>query len=127
MKSLRHPIARARNLGSAGSGVEHWWSQRFSSILLVPLVAWLVWALLALPGADYAAAHEWLARPWNAGMAILFVGASFYHARLGLQVIIEDYVHHRATEVAMQVLVAIAALVGALISILAVLRVALVG
>ncbi len=125
MKALRNPMALARNHGSAGSGVEHWWAQRFSAILLVPLTVWLVWGLTVLAGADHAAASAWLAAPWNAAMAVLLVAASFYHARLGMQVVIEDYVHHRALEVTLQVLVAAAALVGSVVGILSILKVAL--
>lgn len=125
MKTFRNPLERAHNLGAAGSGVGHWWSQRFSAILLVPLTVWMVWSLLVLVGADYAAARAWIAAPWNAAMALLLVGATFHHARLGLQVVIEDYVHHRTTEVVLQVVVAAAALVGAVVSALAILRVAL--
>lgn len=124
MKALRNPLANAHNHGAAGNGVDHWWSQRFSAILLIPLTLWLVWALSVLAGADYATARSWMAAPWNTAMAILFVVAAFYHGRLGLQVVIEDYVHHRATELALQVLVAIAAIVGGLLSVVAILNVA---
>jgi succinate dehydrogenase / fumarate reductase membrane anchor subunit len=120
-------MERARNHGSAGSGVGHWWKQRFSAILLVPLTLWLVWSLMVLSGADYQTARDWMSSPWNASMALLLVGATFYHARLGVQVVIEDYVHHRATEVALQVLVAAAALIGGLVSAFAILKVALSG
>jgi len=124
MRTLRNPLERAINHGSAGSGVHHWWAQRFSAILLVPLTVWLVWTLAVLAGADYATARDWIAAPWNAAMAILLVGATFYHARLGLQVVIEDYVHRRALEVALQILVATAALAGAVVSMIAILKVA---
>lgn len=127
MKALRNPLANAHNHGAAGEGVDHWWSQRFTAILLVPLTLWLVWAIGVLAGAEFEAARTWLAAPWNTAMALLFVLASFYHGRLGLQVVIEDYVHHRATEVALQVLVAAAALVGSLLAVVAILKVAFSG
>ncbi|MEX0915683.1 MAG: succinate dehydrogenase, hydrophobic membrane anchor protein [Wenzhouxiangellaceae bacterium] len=127
MKTLRNPLERALNHGSAGSGVEHWWAQRFSAILLVPLTLWLVWTLAVLAGADYAAARDWIGAPWNAAMAVLLVGSSFYHARLGMQVVIEDYVHHRALEVALYILVAAAAWIGAIVSTIAILKVAFSG
>ena len=125
MKMLKNPLAIARTHGSAGSGVEHWWAQRFSAILLVPLTVWLVWSMAVLTGADHAAAVSWLGAPWNSAMAIVLAGALFWHARLGLQVVIEDYVHHRATEMGLQIAVSAAALMGAVISILAILKVAL--
>lgn len=127
MKALRNPLERAINHGSAGSGVHHWWAQRFSAIVLIPLTLWLVWTLAVLAGADYAAARDWISSPWNAAMAVLLVGATFYHARLGVQVVIEDYVHQRALEVTLQVLVAAAALVGAIVSTIAILKVAFSG
>jgi len=125
MSMLRNPLKHARHHGSAGSGVQHWWAQRFSAILLVPLTVWMVWSLALLVGADYARAVAWVAAPWNAAMVMLLVGATFYHARLGLQVVIEDYVHHRPTEIGLQVIVAIALLAGAVVSAVAVLKVAL--
>jgi len=127
MKALRNPLERAINHGSAGSGVHHWWAQRFSAILLVPLTLWLVWTLAVLSGADYAEARDWIASPWNASMAVLLVASVFYHARLGVQVVIEDYVHRRALEIALQVVVAAAALVGAIIATIAILKVAFAG
>jgi succinate dehydrogenase / fumarate reductase membrane anchor subunit len=120
-------LANAHNHGAAGDGVDHWWSQRFSAILLVPLVLWLVWALSVLAGADYERAAAWMASPWNAAMSILFVLASFYHGRLGLQIVIGDYVHHRAAEMALQIVVAAAAIFGALIAVVSILSVAFSG
>ena len=123
--NLRNPLANAHNHGSAGDGVGHWWAQRFSAILLVGLTIWLVFALAALGGAGHAEAVAWLGRPFNAAMGILFVVISLYHAKLGLQVVIEDYVHQRAAEVALQLLVKIAAIIGGLMAVLAILMVAL--
>lgn len=125
MNALRTPLKRARNHGAAGDGVGHWWAQRFTAILLVPLSLWLVWALSILAGADHATASAWLERPWNAAMAILFAGASFYHAKLGLQVVVEDYVHHRPSEMFLQILITVGAWLGAVLSVIAILRVAI--
>ncbi len=122
--TLRSPLANARNHGSAGDGVGHWWAQRFSAILLVGLTVWLVFAMASLIGASHTEATLWLGRPFNAAMAILFIGTSLYHARLGLQVIIEDYVHQRSVEVALQLLVKIAMIVAGLLAVLAILKVA---
>lgn len=125
--NLRNPLATAHNHGSAGDGVTHWWAQRFSAILMIGMVAWLVWALLALAGASHADATTWLARPFHASMAILFCLVSIYHSRLGLQVIIEDYVHQRGLEVALQLMVKALAVVGAVMAVMAILSVALGG
>ncbi len=123
--NLRNPLANAHNHGAAGDGVGHWWAQRFSAILLVGLTVWLVLALSTVVGASHAEAAAWLGRPFNAGMAILFVVTSLYHAKLGLQVIVEDYVHQRAVEVTLQLLIKISVIVGGLLAVLAILMVAL--
>lgn len=122
--NLRNPLANAHNHGSAGHGVTHWWAQRFSAILMIGLVAWLVFALLALGGASHAEASTWLARPFNASMAILFSLVSIYHSRLGLQVIIEDYIHQRALQVTLQLLVKALAVLGAVLAVMAILTIA---
>ncbi|MFP4207640.1 MAG: succinate dehydrogenase, hydrophobic membrane anchor protein [Wenzhouxiangella sp.] len=122
--NLRNPLANAHNHGAAGDGVAHWWAQRFTAILLIGLTIWLVLALSSLVGASHAEASAWLGQPFNAAMAILFVITSLYHARLGLQVIIEDYIHHRVVEVTLLVLVKIGAIVGGLLAVLAIFKVA---
>lgn len=124
-KDLRHPIKRARGLGSAQSGVGHWWTQRVTAAALVVLGMWFLATVLRLVHADYATAHAVVARPWNAVLLIAFVITMFWHAVLGLQVVIEDYVHTRWKEVSLLVLVKFLAVLGALASVLAVLRVAL--
>jgi len=122
---LRHPLERAHNHGAAGDGVGHWWAQRFSAILLAFLTIWLLWALTALVGAQHAAAASFLGHPFHAVMAILFVTTAFYHGHLGLQVIVEDYVHQRALEVALLVAIKALALIGGLLAVLAILKLAL--
>lgn len=124
-KDLRHPIKRARGLGSAQSGVGHWWMQRVTALALVVLGLWFLATILRLAHADFATAHDLVARPWNAVLLIAFVIAMFWHAVLGLQVVIEDYVHTRWKEVSLLVLVKFLAVLGALASVLAVLRIAL--
>jgi succinate dehydrogenase / fumarate reductase, membrane anchor subunit len=120
----RNPLATAHNHGAAGDGVSHWWAQRFSAIILALMTIWLVCALAAVVGADHDSASAWLGQPFNAAMAILFVIATIYHGKLGLQVVIEDYVHHRLTEVALQVAVSILSIVGGLLAVIAILKVA---
>ena len=125
MSTLRNPLKQAHNHGSAGDGVAHWWAQRLSAIFLVVLTAWLVWSLSSLIGADYATAAAFLAHPFHAVMAILLVTASFYHGQLGLQVIIEDYVHQRGMEVFLTVVVKGLAVLGGLLAVFAILKLAL--
>jgi succinate dehydrogenase / fumarate reductase membrane anchor subunit len=121
---LRSPLGRALGLGSAKEGVEHWWVQRVTAVALVPLTLWFVVALIAHLGADHAAAVAWLRSPFTAVAMILVVVATFVHMALGLQVVIEDYVHHEATKIASLMLVRLACWALGAAALFAVLRVA---
>jgi succinate dehydrogenase / fumarate reductase, membrane anchor subunit len=92
-KSTRSPLARAIGFGSAKSGVEHWWAERVSAMVLVPLTLWFVASIIAHTGSDYASFIAWLRRPYATVLMIALLIALFYHTALGLQVIIEDYRH----------------------------------
>ena len=124
-RELRHPLKQARGLGASHSGVGHWWLQRLTAAALVPLAIWFVILVLGLRHADYATAHAAVAKPWNALLLIAFVLTMFRHAVLGLQVVVEDYVHTRWKEVCLMALIKFLAVLGALASVLAVLRIAL--
>lgn len=100
---LRTSLGRARGLGSAREGVGHWWAQRLSAIALVPLSIWFVFSCIALMGADYATFQQWLAQFGNALLMILTAVVLFHHAVLGMQVVLEDYVHHPFWTVALLV------------------------
>lgn len=121
----RNPLKVARGLGSAQTGVRHWWVQRVTAAALVGLGIWFVILVLSLLWADFAAARATVARPWNALLMIAFLVAMFWHAALGLQVVIEDYVHTRWKEVLTLVAVYFIAFLGAFAAVLAVLRIAL--
>ena len=125
VKDRRNALKIARGLGSSQSGVNHWWSQRVTAAALVLLVVWFVATVLCLLHADYATARATVAKPWNALLLIAFVVTMFWHAVLGLQVVIEDYVHTRWKEVILLVAIKFLAVLGALASVLAVLRIAL--
>ena len=127
MSALRDPLKQARGLGSAKSGTGHFWWQRVTAIFLVPLVAWVLGMLVSMVGADYVTVHSTIAKPWNAIALALLVLMLFWHAKLGIQVVIEDYVHQRATEVTLQLLVTLACVLGALASLYAIGRIALLG
>ncbi|MEY2167547.1 MULTISPECIES: succinate dehydrogenase, hydrophobic membrane anchor protein [unclassified Rhodanobacter] len=124
-KDLRHPLKRARGLGSAQSGVGHWWTQRVTAAALILLGVWFVITVLSLLHAEYATAKAAVAKPWNALLLILFIVTMFWHAVLGLQVVIEDYVHTRWKEVVLLVAIKFLAVLCALAGVLAVLRIAL--
>src|SRR5690625_1623760 len=87
------PLHRASGLGSAKSGVSHWWLQRLTAVALIPLVLWLVAALIHLAGSDHRHFIDWLSSPTTAVLMVLLLIALFRHTVLGLQVVIEDYVH----------------------------------
>ena len=121
--SMRSPLGRVRGLGSAREGVGHWWAQRMTALALVPLALWFVAALVGLTGADHAAARAWIASPVPAALLVLLVVASFYHGALGLQVVIEDYVHHEGAKLAALIAVGGLSLLLGLAGVLAVLTV----
>src|SRR5215470_12957350 len=121
---LRSPLGRALGLGSAKEGVEHWWRQRVTAVALVVLSLWFVTALLAHLGADYAAAVAWLRSPITAVAMILLVIATFVHMALGVQVVIEDYVHHEAAKVVSLLVLRLACWALGAAALFAVLRVA---
>ena len=125
MSEYRTPLKRARGLGSGKTGTGHFWWQRVTAIFLVLLVAWLIGLLVSFVGADLATVQATIARPWNA-IALAFIAVvMFWHAKLGVQVVIEDYVHVRAAEIALQLLVTLACAFGALASLYAIGRIAL--
>ena len=97
-KSFRTPLGRVRGLGSAKAGVEHWWMQRVTAVALVPLALLFAAYLIMLTGSDYPTLHDVMSRPTASMIAALFVVALFWHLKLGLQVIIEDYVHDEWTK-----------------------------
>lgn len=95
-QNLRSPLARAIGLGSAKDGVREWWAERVSAVALVPLTLWLAASIIAHTGSDYAAFIAWIRTPLTATLMILLLIALFHHTALGLQVVIEDYVHSGA-------------------------------
>jgi succinate dehydrogenase / fumarate reductase membrane anchor subunit len=86
-------LGRVRGLGSAHDGVHHWWMQKLTAGTNLLLMVWLLASLAMLPGYDYPSVRLWLHSPWAAIPMALLIASVFYHFRLGLQVVIEDYAH----------------------------------
>jgi succinate dehydrogenase / fumarate reductase membrane anchor subunit len=124
--SIRTPLARARGLGSAKDGTHHWWMQRVTSVALVPLVLWFAISLLTHSRVDHEIFQAWLGHPVNAGLMIALLVAMFYHAKLGAQVIIEDYVHPESAKIAALLVTQFLLFLLGAIAIVAVLKIALV-
>jgi succinate dehydrogenase / fumarate reductase membrane anchor subunit len=122
-QDLRSDLARVRGLGSAKEGVAHWWAQRLTAIALLPLTLWFVVQVVSLAGAPHAAVVDWIASPLPSLLLVLLIIATFHHAQLGLQVVIEDYVHGEGMRIALILFVKGAAIVLGLASMFAVLRI----
>jgi succinate dehydrogenase / fumarate reductase membrane anchor subunit len=122
---LRTPLARARGLGSARAGVHHWWAQRLTAIALIPLVVWFAISLVMMSGADYGAVRAWIGSPVVMVLLILTIAIGLHHGQLGLQVVIEDYVHGDGSKLALIVAVRFIAVLFGLAAIVAVLRIGL--
>jgi succinate dehydrogenase / fumarate reductase membrane anchor subunit len=122
--SLQSPLGRVRGLGSAGNGVHHWWVQRLTSLALVPLAVWLVVSLLTLPALDFVTLVTWIAGTWTASLLTLFVLIASWHSSLGIQVILEDYVHDEGLKTLSLVLSGFLHAVLAALGVFAVLRIA---
>ena len=120
---LRSPLNRARGLGSAKSGVHHFWMQRLTAVALIPLVIWFAVSLVMLSGADYGMARSWLSSPFVMVLLILTICIGLYHGQLGIQVVIEDYVHHEGVKLALIVAVKFIAVFFGLAAIVASMRI----
>ncbi len=119
----RTALSVVRGTGAAKDGTRHWWAQRLTAVALIPLGIGFVAMMIALVGSEYDAARAALAHPVAAALWILFTVALFHHAQLGLQVVVEDYVHSRGLKIAGIVAVKFAALVLGAICVVSILRV----
>ncbi len=119
--SRRSALGRVRGLGSAKEGVGHWWAQRLTALALVPLTIWFAASVAALTGASHPEMVAWAGSPLVAGLLILLIVATFYHNYLGLQVVIEDYVHHEGWKLGLLLLIQGASILLALTGVLSVL------
>ena len=121
----RTPLKDVRGLGSAKEGTHHFIVQRLTALALIPLTCWFLYFVIGLMQADYLTATDAVARPFNAMLLVAFLVAMFWHTQLGMQVIIEDYVHSHALALTAQIAVRFICILGALASVFAVVRIAL--
>ncbi len=127
LMSLQTDLGKVRGLGSAKEGVHHWWAQRLSALALVPLVLWFVASVASLAGADIGPVRAWIAEPVTAILLVLLIAATFHHMHLGMQVVIEDYVHVEWLKITSIVLVKFAVIGLAVAAGFAVLKIAFAG
>ncbi len=125
--SLRSPLGRVLGYGAAKDGVGHWWMQRLTAAALAPLGLWFFFSLVNIGSMDHVAISGWLAAPLNAAFTLLLVLTLAWHSKLGVQVVVEDYVHHHGMKLLTLVLSGFAHVVAATIGVVAVLKVALGG
>ena len=122
--SIKTPLAHARGLGSAKSGTGHWWAQRLTAIALIPLIIWFIVSLVIMTGSGHETAIAWIGNPVTAVLLVLLIVAGFHHMQLGLQVVIEDYIHTRWMEIALLLVVKGGAILFGAIAIFAVFKIA---
>jgi len=123
--SLRSPLGRVTGMGAAHDGVAHWWAQRVTSIALIPLGLWLVFALLSLPDLSYATAVAFVSAPRNAVLLLILIPVLCYHGYLGVTVVLEDYVPDRGQRLTLVLLTAFAYVLATTAGMFSVLRLAL--
>ena len=124
MSSAQTPLHKVQGAGSAHAGTGHFWHERVTATALIPLSLWFEYAMLGLAGTSEVTALQFLAHPWNALLMGAFVIFSLYHAYLGLQVVIDDYIHTPGTKIALLVLRLIAVLAVGGVSLFAIIRIA---
>jgi succinate dehydrogenase / fumarate reductase, membrane anchor subunit len=122
VSNMRDPLATARGLGSAKDGVNHWWMQRVTAIALLVLAPWFIYFAVGLIGADHYTVRATIAEPLNATFLVSFIIAMCWHARLGLQVVVEDYIHGWQ-EIALQLFIKFAYAIAAIAAIIAIGRI----
>jgi succinate dehydrogenase / fumarate reductase membrane anchor subunit len=124
MKSAETPLHKVSGLGASHSGTGHFWRERVTSVILIPLTLWFAFTMLGLAGTNEVTMVQYLARPWNALLMAAFAVTSAYHMSLGLQVVIDDYVHTAGTKIFLLILVRAATIAIIAVSLFALIRIA---
>ena len=119
---LRSPLGRARGLGSARAGSHHWWAQRLTALALIPLTLWFIFSVIHLAGASHQMVIDWLSAPLALGLMLALILATFHHLQLGVQVVIEDYVHDERVKIGAVLAVKALCVLLALVCIVSVLK-----
>jgi succinate dehydrogenase / fumarate reductase, membrane anchor subunit len=124
VKSAETPLHKVRGMGASHSGTGHFWRERVTAAALAPLSLWFLYAVLGLAGTSEVTALQFLAHPWNALLMATFVSFSLYHAALGLQVVVDDYIHTAGAKLFLLLGIRAALLTCWLVSLFAIIRIA---
>ena len=124
MDDLSTPLSKVKGLGSAKEGTTHFWHQRLTALILIPLVLWFGFSIASMP-VEHATLTGWVRQPAVAIALILLILSTFYHAQLGLQIVIEDYVSTHSTRTVSIILNNFMCLLFAIIGVVAVLKISL--
>ncbi len=125
--SMRTPLKNVRGLGSAKEGTSHWWHQKVTAVALIPLFVVAIAYVISLVGSDYERVRYILSLPFTSLILLLLIGVTFYHMKLGLQVVIEDYIHSEFSKTVLLMLNGFVCAIVGLASALAVLKLAIGG
>ncbi|MXZ79859.1 MAG: succinate dehydrogenase, hydrophobic membrane anchor protein [Gammaproteobacteria bacterium] len=123
--SLEQSLARAKSMEASGEGSHHWWRQRISALVLVPMTAWFLFSVVGRLDDTHRAVLDWIAEPVTALCLVVYSIFMFYHAQLGIQVVVEDYVHSRSARTALMLLSKTTFLACGALAVFSVLRIAL--
>ena len=122
---MKTHLARVRGLGSAKEGSHHWWMQRLTAIALIPLTVWFAISIIGIVGADHAAVVNWFSSPVISIFMILFVSTMVYHSTLGVQVVIEDYIHKERWKFGLLIALKFLGITLGVVAVLSILKLAL--
>ena len=122
---MASPLKIAKGLGSAKTGLHHWWLQRLTAIALIPLTIWFVTIIAFINEADYQQSIDLISQPLNGTLLILFIIASFWHSQLGMQVVIEDYVSQKFMRVTLLIIMKYFFIFIGILSIISILKIIL--